>query len=90
MAMKKETLRSIIIEMDGFESLEPDDETGPDYTVVIDGYTFFINQELNIEYLGKNDGIVPELEVTKQIVDEVIIKVKAKKEENEGLKEIRL
>lgn len=91
--MKEETLISIIKKIEGFEKIEPDDISGPPYTVVIDGYKFKVKEDLSIEYLGKDNGIIPEIISIEKIVqdeEKVIIEIKAKTEDKEGLKEIRI
>ena len=88
--LRTETLYSILSKVNGLESIEPDDpQAGPPYTVVVEGYEFEIDKDLNIEYKGKDDGIVPEIKIER--VDEestIKLKITANTKDSEGLKEI--
>lgn len=82
------TLYNQLKQIHGLSKITPDDETGPGYEVVVDGYLFEIDIELNVIEKGKAQGeVAPSLEVE---VNGEQIKVKAKTTDSQGLEKIEL
>lgn len=95
--MKKELLYKYLQKIENIESItskKPEDATqGPPFTVVVDGYEFYIDEKLNVEYKAPAKGIVPQIiKIEHQLQNEreVIIKVSAKTKDDKGIKKIVL
>lgn len=95
--MKEKTMYSILTNIDGFESISPDDENmGMPYDVIVDGYIFTVkeNEEtkgIEVEYKGKSNGIKPEIisaQVTNINSEEAKITVTAKTKDTDGLEKV--
>jgi type II secretory pathway pseudopilin PulG len=95
--MKEKPLYIYLEKIEGLESIRAegseDYTQGPPFYVIVDGYEFFIKQDLSIEYIGTANGIKPQIIKTeKQIKNEreVALKVEAKTEDKEGLSKLIL
>ena len=94
--MKEETLHSILNKIEGLEGIEPDNEQdGPPYTVIVDGYIFEITKQLEIQIAGKVTGIKPKIIIAKRgstanDYKKTEIIVEAQTEDKGGLKKIIL
>lgn len=88
------TLYSCLEKIEGLESITPNDENSiPPCHVVVDGYEFEIEGNLQVNYIGENKGIKPEIEIfEKGQIDEskVSLKIKVKTKDENGLKKLIL
>ncbi len=90
------TVYDELIKIEGLTFITPNDKTeGPPYTVIVDGYEFFIKEDLKIEYKEEKDekGNQPEIikvEYETEEVDKLEITITAITEDIEGLQEIRV
>ena len=91
------TLYAELLAIEGLTSISPSDTSGPSYTVIVDGYEFEIKEDLSIEYKGEKDEpnqYMPEIiEINYekiQKLEKIPIIIKAKTEDETGLKEISI
>ncbi len=92
---EKTTLYDELIKIDGLTYITPDNRNdGPKYNVIVDGYEFVINEDLQIEYVKENkDSYIPQItkiEYETEEVETLIIAITSKTEDQAGLKEIRV
>ena len=97
--LKEETMYRILSNIEGLESIEPDDEqAGMPYEIIVDGYVFIVSENeetknIEINYQKKSNGIIPEIIAIEQKVisdKEAKISVEAKTEDEEGIEKIIL
>lgn len=82
-------LYEILNQIEGVEEVRS--ENGDDklpYVVIVDDYEFVIDKNLTIEYTGKKYGIKPEIISINK--NDTIIEIKAKTEDEQGIREIRI
>jgi len=91
------TLYDELIKIEGISFIEPNDQSGPPYTVVVDGYKFKVKEDLSIEYLGKENETIEQLpEIIKveyettEVTEALEVSITAKTEDFKGLKEINV
>ena len=92
-AMRKETIYSMLNKVEGLESIEPDNkEADLPYIVIVDGYEFLVKEGIEVIYQGKKGGIIPEITkyVKEKEGEKVKLKIEARTEEKDGIQEIRL
>ncbi len=94
--MKSETLYNILQKIEGLEEINPNsDMGGPPYTIIVDGYIFCITENLEVQGIGKSNGIVPEIIKVEELAEEknkkeTKILIQAKTEDKEGIEKVIL
>lgn len=95
--MKEEKLYHYLEKIEGLESITSenpaDDTDGPPFWLIVDGYEFYIDGDLNVEYRGPAKGTAPEITKMQQEVKnetEIDIYVEAKTTDEQGLSKIIL
>ena len=93
---KEDILYNYLEKIEGLESISSENTENieePPFWIVVDGYEFYIDENLNIEYIEPSKGIAPEIIKVEQKVkseSEVTIEIEAKTEEEKGLTKIIL
>lgn len=92
---EKTTLYDELRKIEGITYINPDNLEGPPYTVIVDGYKFEIKEDLELEYKDETSNQVKpkilEINYEKtQEVEELLIEIKAKIEDEAGLKQVIL